>query len=260
MAGFRARAKTPRGERPSCERSSHHSRGLDVQKGRSPFWSASAERQALKARRVETRQGLDAQLATRAEHAIAVSGHRPEMPLDSSFLPLLLVDLQPGRRHASTPKEVDVKKRGQTEDLYAPGIYRQSMKRSSVNRLGRTCHSRAVPTQRRALTDPHWKALQVIVRRVDHRLQLEPDVGAGVGPVAVCLEDGLHQLRQHVQMAACRPVVTKLGVGQQAAPLGHANAQRSPLRRTDRKTVQHTRGKHLRNDDGGVECRRQINR
>ncbi|MFP3184169.1 MAG: hypothetical protein RXS25_26010, partial [Paraburkholderia sp.] len=40
-------------------------------------------RQALKARRVETRKGLDAQLATRAEHAIAVSGQRPEMPLAS---------------------------------------------------------------------------------------------------------------------------------------------------------------------------------
>jgi hypothetical protein len=48
-----------------------------------PFWSASAERQALKARRGETRTGLDAQLATRAEHAIAVSGPRPEMPLAS---------------------------------------------------------------------------------------------------------------------------------------------------------------------------------
>jgi len=60
----------------------------------SPFWSASAERQALKARRGETRQGLDAQLAPRAEHAIAVSGHRPEMPLALLLLLLLLIRLQ----------------------------------------------------------------------------------------------------------------------------------------------------------------------
>src|SRR5471030_340124 len=63
-----------------------------------PFWSVSAERQALKAQRGETRTGLDAQLATRAEHAIAVSGPRPEMPLASFALLLLLINMPPAAR------------------------------------------------------------------------------------------------------------------------------------------------------------------
>ena len=83
---------------PSCERCSHHFKLWMSRRDASPFWSASAERQALKARRGETRTGLDAQLATRAEHAIAVSGPRPEMPLASFALLLLLINMPPAAR------------------------------------------------------------------------------------------------------------------------------------------------------------------
>jgi len=159
----------------------------------SPFWSASAERQALKARRVETRKGLDAQLATRAEHAIAVSGQRPEMPLPSLLLYLSFVYLQLLAR-ATTPRKRWTKKNAhRLMDLHAPGILRQVMKRSSVDRWTRTgC---TVSTRRQTLANPHRKLLQVIVRRFHDRLQLEPDIGVGVGTVAMRLENGLHQLR-----------------------------------------------------------------
>jgi hypothetical protein len=94
VAGFRGRAKTPRGERLHANAVRIISGDWMSRRDASPFWSASAERQALKARRGETRKGLDAQFATRAKHAIAVSGHRPEMPLALLLLLLLLIRLQ----------------------------------------------------------------------------------------------------------------------------------------------------------------------
>jgi hypothetical protein len=98
VAWSRERQKTPRGERPHANAVRIIPGSWMSRRDTSPFWSASAERQALKARRVETRKGLDAQLATRAEHAIAVSGQRPEMPLASSSLLVVMIHIAPAAR------------------------------------------------------------------------------------------------------------------------------------------------------------------
>jgi hypothetical protein len=55
--------------------------GWEVQKGRSPVWTAKPDGKRCKPEGARPGTGLDAQLAQQAEHDVAVSGQRPDMPL-----------------------------------------------------------------------------------------------------------------------------------------------------------------------------------
>jgi hypothetical protein len=184
MAGFRTRAKTPRGERPSCERSSHHSRQLDVQKGRQSLLVGVSRKASAESPKGRDPQGARcaARDASGARHSgfRATPGNAPRVFVlgVAVFFHQVADD-----RADSDPVEARTKKkRSQTKGLHAPGHTRLSLSGSCVDQRLTPVRRRRTSTLRRALADLHRKTLQMVVCRADNRLQFGPYFGAGVHP------------------------------------------------------------------------------